>query len=557
MSAYEAVSIIVRARRERVTLFAKADGKLGWKGAQRPSDALLAVMKEHREEILALLPLPASASFAIGPAKATVTRLQALGFRAYLDHGALLIADATGRRRDVSRYLPIKEVFDRLNAGLDEDSGLLDPYTDPEQRDDPGQPEARAEATTASGVVSVSAAEQVPAASSSPARSAANPDSSCSTFYEFFAGGGMAREGLGSGWRCVFANDNDREKAASYAANFGRAGLVVRDVARLSTADLPGHAALAWASPPCQDLSLAGDRAGLEGDRSGAFWPFMKLMQGLRSEGRAPRLMVIENVVGLLTSHDGKDFAAICDALADAGYRFGAVVIDAMAFVPQSRVRVFIVAVDKYMNVPGGVVGGDGQAARAIVAAHGKLSPNAQAIWLWWRLPEPPVRNTVFADVLEDTPQGVSWHTQAETDRLLAMMSPANIAKVEAARRAGKQMVGGLYRRIRPDGAGGKLQRAEVRFDDIAGCLRVPTGGSSRQTIMIIEAASTRSRLLSPREAARLKGLDDGYKLPADYNEGYGLVGDGVAVPVVRFLAQNILEPLLAQALTIELVPIV
>ena len=132
-----------------------------------------------------------------------------------------------------------------------------------------------------------------------------------------------------------------------YAANFGREGLVVRDVARLTTADLPGHAELAWASPPCQDLSLAGDRAGLEGDRSGAFWPFMKLMQGLRSEGRAPRLIVIENVIGLLTSHDGKDFAAICDALTDAGYRFGAVVIDAMAFVPQSRVRVFIVAVDK------------------------------------------------------------------------------------------------------------------------------------------------------------------------------------------------------------------
>ena len=125
------------ARREGVTLFAKADGKLGWKGAQRPSDVLLAVLKEHREEILALLPLPASASFAIGPAKATVTRLQALGFRAYLDHGTLLIADATGRRRDVSRYLPIKEVFDRLNAGLDEDPGLLEPYTDPEQRDDP------------------------------------------------------------------------------------------------------------------------------------------------------------------------------------------------------------------------------------------------------------------------------------------------------------------------------------------------------------------------------------------------------------------------------------
>jgi hypothetical protein len=160
MSAYEAVSIIVRARRERVTLFAKADGKLGWKGAQRPSDVLLAVLKEHREEILALLPLPASASFAIGPAKATVARLRALGFRAYLDHGALLIADATGRRRDVSQYLPIKKVFDDLNAGFDEDPGLLDPYPDPGRGNDPGLPEARVKARAALTDVSVSAGEQ-------------------------------------------------------------------------------------------------------------------------------------------------------------------------------------------------------------------------------------------------------------------------------------------------------------------------------------------------------------------------------------------------------------
>ncbi len=132
--------------------------------------------------------------------------------------------------------------------------------------------------------------------------------------------------------------------------------LIVGDVAALTTADLPGVADLAWASPPCQDLSLAGDRAGLDGARSSAFWPFWKLMQGLRAEGRAPRLIVIENVCGLLTSHGGKDFDAICDALADAGYRFGAVVIDAALFVPQSRERVFIIAVDADAHIPAELV---------------------------------------------------------------------------------------------------------------------------------------------------------------------------------------------------------
>jgi DNA (cytosine-5)-methyltransferase 1 len=127
-------------------------------------------------------------------------------------------------------------------------------------------------------------------------------------------------------------------------------------------------------------------------------------------------------------------------------------------------------------------------------------------------------------------------------------MAPIHRAKVVAARSAGKRMVGGLYRRIRLDTDGKKIQRAEARFDDIAGCLPVPTGGSSRQTIMIVEGALVRSRLLSPREAARLMGLPDDYQLPANVNEALGLMGDGAVVPVVRFLAQHILEPVLQAA---------
>jgi DNA (cytosine-5)-methyltransferase 1 len=119
------------------------------------------------------------------------------------------------------------------------------------------------------------------------------------------------------------------------------------------------------------------------------------------------------------------------------------------------------------------------------------------------------------------------------------MVSAANLAKVEAAKRAGNRMVGGLYRRTRD------VQRAEIRFDDVAGCLRTPGGGSSRQTIMVVEGALIRSRLLSPRETARLMGLADDYVLPSNYNEAYHLAGDGVAVPVVRFLAAHILEPIL------------
>ncbi|HEX8560675.1 MAG TPA: DNA cytosine methyltransferase [Pyrinomonadaceae bacterium] len=369
-------------------------------------------------------------------------------------------------------------------------------------------------------------------------------------FYEFFAGGGMARLGLGGGWRCVFANDHDPKKAACYRARFGDEGhLVVGDIARLDTKSLPeGRADLAWASFPCQDLSLAGAGAGLGGERSGTFWPFWRLMLGLRREGRAPRAVVLENVYGAVTSHGGRDLAAICEELAAGGYRFGALVVDAARFLPQSRPRLFVVAADASLDIPGALLdaGPAGEwRPESLKLSHGLLSDAARAACVWWRLAPPPAPALTLEDLIEDEPRGVNWHTASETARLLAMMSPVNREKVGAARRAGARRVGALYRRTRRDADGVKRQRAEARFDGVAGCLRTPAGGSSRQTVIVVEGERVRTRLLSPREAARLMGLPDDYPLPANYNDAYHLAGDGVAVPVVAYLAENLLAPLL------------
>ena len=166
------------------------------------------------------------------------------------------------------------------------------------------------------------------------------------SFYEFFAGGGMARAGLGDGWDCLFANDFDARKGLTYQLNWGVGGeLRVGDVRAVRADDLPGQADLVWGSFPCQDLSLAGVGAGLKGERSGAFYPFWDVLRGLAAAGRAPKLVVIENVVGALTSHGGQDFQAICRTFAEAGYRYGALVIDAALFVPQSRPRLFVIGV--------------------------------------------------------------------------------------------------------------------------------------------------------------------------------------------------------------------
>ena len=372
-------------------------------------------------------------------------------------------------------------------------------------------------------------------------------------FYEFFAGGGMVRAGLGStNWRCRFANDFDHKKSIVYRRNWGDGALRTADVKTITTDDLPGEVGLAWASFPCQDLSLAGGGAGLKGHRSGTFWPFWSLMKNLIAEGRPPHIIALENVCGTLTSHEGKDFGAICSTFERAGYVFGAIVIDAAHFVPQSRPRLFMIGVRSEVETPPAST--QSQASplwhtRALRTALDNTPAKVRDNWVWWSLPEPPRRNTTFADLVEDDPSDVQWHTPAETRRLLGMMSDVNRAKLDAAKGAKRRLVGAIYKRTRVDEAGRKVQRAEIRFDDVAGCLRTPAGGSSRQTIMLIEGKKVRSRLLSPREAARLMGLPEEYVLPNNYNQAYHLAGDGVAVPVVSFLATHLFEPILASAL--------
>lgn len=370
-------------------------------------------------------------------------------------------------------------------------------------------------------------------------------------FYEFFAGGGMARAGLGSNWTCLFANDFDHKKGLTYQANWGTGGeLKIGDVKDIRASELPGVADLVWGSFPCQDLSLAGGGAGLRGERSGTFYPFWDVVRGLIADGRAPRLIALENVCGTLTSHEGKDFEAICQTFADAGYRYGALVINAALFLPQSRPRLFVIGVRADVDVDPALVSPgpiEPFHTRGLQSAVERLPEALRETMLWWNMPTPRRRNSTFASMIEENPSSVSWHTPAETQQLLAMMSPINLAKVNAAKRAGHRMVGGVYKRTRLNEKGVKVQRAEIRFDD-SGCLRTPAGGSSRQVIVVIDGAKVRSRLISARETARLMGLDDDYKLPRNYNEAYHLTGDGVAVPVVRHLAHHVLEPLLGMA---------
>jgi len=176
-------------------------------------------------------------------------------------------------------------------------------------------------------------------------------------------------------------------------------------------------------------------------------------MRGLRDALRAPRIIVLENVVGWLTSQNGKDFASVVEALSEMGYRSGAVVIDAAHFVPQSRERVFLVAVREDIALPPALCADGPQEgwhpASMVRAVAGEPS------WAWWRAPTPAQRNSVFADLVEEQPSGVAWDLPTKTAHILGLMTPVHRQKVDEAMRSGRRAVGTLYRRTRPNGEGG------------------------------------------------------------------------------------------------------
>jgi DNA (cytosine-5)-methyltransferase 1 len=270
-------------------------------------------------------------------------------------------------------------------------------------------------------------------------------------------------------------------------------------------------------------------------------------VEQLAQQNRAPRLVVLENVVGALTSHQGKDFAAIVRAFAELDYIVGCLVIDAVRFVPQSRPRLFVIGASaNASNLKPFVSAAPSEPwhPRPLRIAKGRLPSELDNCWVWWSLPIPtdPVRS--LASIIQNEPTGVAWHSPSETRYLLSLMTPLHRRKVEAAKSTGVRIVGTVYKRTRPGEDGERNQRAEVRFDNIAGCLRTPVGGSSRQTVIIVEGNRVRSRLLSPREAADLMGVPEDYPLPEKYNDAYHLFGDGLVVPVVAWLEKHLLLPL-------------
>jgi len=359
-------------------------------------------------------------------------------------------------------------------------------------------------------------------------------------FAEFFAGIGLMRMGLEqAGWKIAFANDIDPVKYQLYAHHFSDAGqhFILGDIHSLPGASVPS-VALATASFPCNDLSLAGMREGLGGKHSSAYWGFIRILREMGS--RKPPIVLVENVAGFLTSHKGNDLAAALEALNSLGYVVDVFILDAVNFVPQSRIRVFIVGstlINKTEICVKSPHFYESEVRPRAIAEF--IYSHPEIIWRIRNLPKLPTRKAKLVNILEDLPDDSPlWWKSARTDYLLAQMSPKHKDQLRGMMNERSWSYGTVFRRVRQG-----RSMAELRIDGIAGCLRTPRGGSGRQILLRAGHGSVMARLITPRECAKLMGADD-FQIETSLNKALFGFGDAVCVPAVRWIAENYLDPL-------------
>lgn len=348
------------------------------------------------------------------------------------------------------------------------------------------------------------------------------------TALDFFAGSGLVTYSLKPFFDVIWANDISAQKAYVYFSNHNPEHFHLDDISRIKGNDL--HAVdLSWASFPCQDLSLAGYGLGIHAERSGLVWEWLRVMDEMVA---MPKLLAAENVEGLISSNKGQNYVALHKELVKRGYKVGAVKLNANRWVPQSRPRIFVIAIQKDVIIPADLTSNSANWLHTDMIRQVAETLDG---WLWWNMPKPARRLMDLSDIIEwDAPVD----SKEKTEQLLALLSEKHRQLLNQY----ENIVVPGYKRTRSS-----RQRLELRFDGIAGCLRTPKGGSSRQILIIKSDNEIHTRLLTVRETARLMGAPENYFLPDSYNDAYMAMGDAVAVPVVQHLAEHLLYPLASE----------
>ena len=165
------------------------------------------------------------------------------------------------------------------------------------------------------------------------------------TFGSLFAGvGGFDMGFEQAGWDCKFQVEWDKNCQQILNKHWPDVPKWL-DVSDVNGAEIPPVDCIIFGSP-CQDLSVAGKRAGLEGERSGLFHEAVRIIKEMRdaTNGTFPRWTVWENVAGALSSNNGRDFGTVINEMAKAGAHLQEyALLDAQHFgIPQRRRRIFL-----------------------------------------------------------------------------------------------------------------------------------------------------------------------------------------------------------------------
>jgi DNA (cytosine-5)-methyltransferase 1 len=271
---------------------------------------------------------------------------------------------------------------------------------------------------------------------------------------------------------------------------------------------------------PCQDVSVAGKRAGLAGERSGLWWEFHRILAEI-----LPAWAVVENVPGLLSSNRGRDFATILGGLGELGYGVAWRVLDAQWFgVAQRRRRVFIVG---HL--------GDLAAVEVLDLAQGCSGDT------------PPSR-TAGPAVAALTSCGLGGGGPDDNLAQAGHVIPFQLR--------GRQ--GGAMPEVEPDGIAGTLrgadggssrgrmvafahnQRDEVRtVGDLAVAVSAAQSGTHRQETLL---ATSGVRRLTPVECSRLQGFPDNWNDHLADTHRYRQYGNAVCVPVAEWVGRRIMQ---------------
>jgi DNA (cytosine-5)-methyltransferase 1 len=336
---------------------------------------------------------------------------------------------------------------------------------------------------------------------------------------------------------------------------------------------------VAWGSP-CQDLSVAGKRAGLEGGRSNLFHEGIRIIKELRKEtnGQYPRISIWENVVGALNSNRGADFGVILDEMAEAGALvIEWAVLDAQYFgVPQRRRRVFVVAIfdpaivnicpDPLLPVreslPGhlakgkparqsatdtvaksiGIGDGTGIVEPYVKSSRAQTSEDSET-WIPGKV-NPTLNSFDQGDVRATT--AIIFENSYRDGARIAKDGVTQTLSAKMGTGGGNTPMLAVAYSIREDAKAGNFSATELDHANSLSALRPST--QSHHAQMFIAEPTMAVRRLTPLECERLMGWpDDHTRWKADGTEQadthrYKQCGNGIASPVAQWIGKHLIK---------------